>query len=102
MKTPCTFRFFACLALLVALLQPWQAALAQCAMCAATVESNAKEEAKTIAEGLNTGILYLMTIPYVLFGTIAYLWYRNAKKQARARREAALRKAQLRAQMQGA
>lgn len=38
--------------------------LFQCAMCRAIIENN--EDTK-VAEFLNNGIVYLMTIPYVLF-----------------------------------
>lgn len=57
---------------------------AQCAMCKGTVESNQKEDvqkAENKAKGLNTGILYLMVIPYIAIGSIAYLWYRNSKSE---------------------
>ena len=37
----------------------------QCAMCRAVAESS-KEAGSTIANGLNTGILYLMSFPYIL------------------------------------
>ncbi|HHC80955.1 MAG TPA: hypothetical protein ENK46_13810 [Flavobacteriia bacterium] len=49
---------------------------AQCAMCKAVVESG---DAK-MAEGLNTGIIYLMAFPYILVGLGAYFLYRNWKK----------------------
>lgn len=52
---------------------------AQCAMCAATVESNAKE-GQTKGAGLNKGILYLMTIPYVLFSVVGFLFWKKAKR----------------------
>ncbi len=39
---------------------------AQCAMCRATAEQ-ASTENGGIAEGLNTGIVYLMFLPYLLF-----------------------------------
>lgn len=58
----------------------------QCAMCRSTVESNAKVEVSNRAESLNTGILYLMIIPYILFGVLAYFWYKNSKA-AKAERE---------------
>lgn len=61
-------------------------ASSQCAMCRSTVESNAKIEVTNRAESLNTGILYLMVIPYILFGVLAYLWYKNSKK-AKVERE---------------
>jgi cobalamin biosynthesis protein CobD/CbiB len=43
-------------------------------MCRAVLES---EDGQTIAEGINDGIVYLMAIPYVLVGGIAYLIYRK-------------------------
>ncbi|WP_162427467.1 hypothetical protein [Pontibacter pudoricolor] len=56
----------------------------QCAMCRATVESNVgtgKAESDTaVGSGLNTGILYLMAIPYILIGTVGFLWYKSNKK----------------------
>jgi hypothetical protein len=54
---------------------------AQCAMCKATMESNAKSDKSKIGAGLNTGILYLMTIPYIIFCVIGYMWYKNSRKQ---------------------
>jgi hypothetical protein len=39
---------------------------AQCAMCRATAEQ-ASADNNGIAEGLNTGIVYLMFLPYLLF-----------------------------------
>ena len=57
----------------------------QCAMCRATVESNvgtgSKEPENEVGSGLNTGILYLMVIPYVLIGTVGFLWYKSNKKK---------------------
>jgi hypothetical protein len=50
---------------------------AQCAMCKATLESNAQNDKSKIGAGLNTGILYLMVIPYVLIGGLAYYIYRK-------------------------
>ena len=52
---------------------------AQCAMCKATAETN-QAGGGSDAEGLNAGIVYLMAMPYVLMGTVGFLWYRSAKK----------------------
>ncbi len=52
--------------------------LAQCAMCRATIEANAANQGK-YGVGLNTGILYLMCIPYIAGAVLGYLWYKNAK-----------------------
>lgn len=57
---------------------------AQCAMCRATAESGIPAEGGDIAQGLNKGILYLMSIPYILIGTIGFFWYRLKKQKATA------------------
>ena len=56
-----------------------QMANAQCAMCRAVVESGSPSE----AEGLNSGILYLMIFPYILIGTLFFfiIKYRITKKK---------------------
>ena len=54
---------------------------AQCAMCKAVVEANLKEGGSAGA-GLNEGILYLMSMPYIavlLFGIFYYLQQRKKK-----------------------
>ena len=47
----------------------------QCVMCKAVAEDSAEEG--TLGEGLNTGILYLMAIPYALLGFFGWILYRN-------------------------
>jgi hypothetical protein len=42
---------------------------AQCAMCKANAESSLRN-GSTIAKGLNSGILYLMAIPYLMLAFI--------------------------------
>jgi len=49
---------------------------AQCAMCKAVVENGGQE----MAEGINSGITYLMIFPYLLVGLLAYVLYRYKKK----------------------
>lgn len=49
---------------------------AQCSMCRAVLQS---EEGQRTAEGINNGILYLMVIPYLLVGGVAYWIYRRRK-----------------------
>ena len=53
---------------------------AQCPMCRMSAESNLKNGG-TDGKGLNKGILYMLATPYLLVGTMAYLWYRNRKKE---------------------
>lgn len=59
-------------------------ASAQCAMCRATVESNNTHRDNEVGRGLNTGILYLMVIPYILVGSIGLIWYRYSRKNKNA------------------
>ena len=59
-----------------------QEAVAQCAMCRATLENNVANGHVGIAAGINFGILYLFVAPYVAISVIAILWYRTSKKNA--------------------
>jgi hypothetical protein len=34
---------------------------------------------------LNTGILYLLSAPYLIVGAIAFLWFRQSKQEQQAR-----------------
>lgn len=52
------------------------ASFGQCAMCRAVVEQGGEE----VAEGINSGIVYLMAFPYILVATAFYLFYRNWKR----------------------
>ncbi|MCM0059413.1 MAG: hypothetical protein NBV57_01020 [Algoriphagus sp.] len=56
-------------------------AQAQCAMCRASVENNVSNGETSIGAGLNSGILYLVVMPYLMAGIIGYLWYRASKKK---------------------
>ncbi|SHI56674.1 hypothetical protein SAMN02745146_1050 [Hymenobacter daecheongensis DSM 21074] len=81
MKKIVTFSFFAlCLSLLLSLAP--LATQAQCSMCKTQVESARSDKGEYDTSGLNSGILYLMTVPYILIGAVGYFWYRNthAKK----------------------
>ncbi len=40
--------------------------VAQCAMCKQAAESSLKSNPGSLARGLNSGILYLMAVPYLL------------------------------------
>ena len=53
---------------------------AQCPMCRMSAEKNLKDGG-TAGKGLNKGILYMLATPYLLIGTIGYLWYRNRRKE---------------------
>ncbi len=49
---------------------------AQCAMCRASLEGEGNVEK---AKAVNDGIVYLMVIPYLLAGLVAYAVYRMYK-----------------------
>ena len=55
-------------------------ASAQCAMCSVNAEQGVKN-GNTQGKGLNTGILYLLAIPYVLITGIGVLWYVKYRKR---------------------
>lgn len=52
---------------------------AQCPMCRMAVESNLKGGGSA-GKGLNAGILYMLATPYVLVGSLAFVWWRNRRK----------------------
>ena len=53
--------------------------LAQCAMCRSTLENNYSNGNPGIAAGINTGILYLLAMPYLAAIILGYLWYKSSK-----------------------
>lgn len=58
-------------------------AQAQCSMCSANAEMSTKN-GNTQGNGLNTGILYLLAIPYLLITGVGLLWYVNYRKKNHA------------------
>ncbi len=66
-------------ALIGALMLPATQMQAQCPMCRLSAETNLKNGG-TEGKGLNTGILYMLAMPYLLVGTIGYIWWRNRKQ----------------------
>lgn len=53
--------------------------LAQCAMCRSTLENNYSNGNPGIAAGINTGILYLLAMPYLAVMLLGYFWYKSSK-----------------------
>jgi len=49
---------------------------AQCSICTKT----AQQLGEGPAQGLNSGILYLMFTPFILVGFIGYRWWKNNKE----------------------
>ena len=63
---------------------------AQCPMCRMAAESNLNDGG-TMAAGLNKGIIYLLLIPYLLVGTVGFLWWRNQRQILQQEQEEAIR-----------
>lgn len=53
--------------------------LAQCPMCRLSAETNLKNGG-TEGKGLNKGILYMLSLPYLLVGSLAFVWWKNRNK----------------------
>jgi hypothetical protein len=78
-----TGRKIAALALLLALalvLGFSETASAQCALCRTALE----QEGGRVAAGFNRAILFLLAMPYIVFGSIAGSWYWKRRKSGGA------------------
>lgn len=53
------------------------AAMAQCSMCTKTAQQLGEKP----AEGLNSGILYLMFTPFIIVGFIAFRWWKGQQAE---------------------
>ena len=53
---------------------------AQCAMCKGAAETSLKQGGGD-PQGLNTGILYMLSMPYLIVACIGYFWWRNRSKE---------------------
>lgn len=49
---------------------------AQCALCTKTAQQLGEKP----AQGLNSGILYLMIMPFAIVGFIGFRWWKNNKE----------------------
>jgi hypothetical protein len=61
------------------------AASAQCVMCKTQVEAARAETDDYEVSSLNKGIVYMMTVPYLLMGAIGYVWYRRTHPKPAAK-----------------
>lgn len=60
------------------------AAFAQCPMCKASLTSGRKSKNKferNVGDGINSGILFLMSVPYVLVAGAGFAFYKTALKK---------------------
>ncbi|HEU5292931.1 MAG TPA: hypothetical protein VFU05_19930 [Cyclobacteriaceae bacterium] len=58
------------------------ASSAQCAMCRTQLENNVSNGDAGIAAGINTGILYLLSMPYLIALVLGYFWYKTSRRNA--------------------
>ena len=75
------YSFLFCLVVLLIVI-PSLEAVAQCPMCRAAAETNLAHGG-TEGKGLNTGILYMLSLPYLLIATIGYIWWKNKKEESK-------------------
>lgn len=60
---------------------------AQCPMCKTALKSNRENSGgkATVGNGINKGILFLLSMPYVMVAAAGFAWYRgNQKKKQNA------------------
>ena len=55
--------------------------IAQCAICKAVVKAGSEDNAASVGTTLNSAILYLMSIPYILAGIGGYFWWKNNRAE---------------------
>jgi hypothetical protein len=54
---------------------------AQCPMCKNAVETGMKN-GSTVAKGLNSGILYLMALPFISVATFGFFFWKRTHKKS--------------------
>jgi hypothetical protein len=54
-------------------------AVAQCAMCRSTLENNFSNGNPGVGAGINTGILYLLVLPYLAIMVLGYFWFKSSR-----------------------
>ncbi len=68
-------RLITLIAFIIILVGPSQL-FAQCAMCTKT----AAQLGEKPAQGMNSGIVYLMLTPFLVMGYIGYRWFKDQKR----------------------
>lgn len=51
-------------------------------MCKKVAESNMENNDNKVGRSLNSGILYMMALPYIIGGVYGVVWYKNRKKKS--------------------
>jgi len=77
-----SFRYVLVLAIIVICIVGFDTeAISQCPMCKMSAEANLKDGG-TAGKGLNRGILYMLTLPYLLVFGLGFLWWKNRRRLA--------------------
>ncbi len=63
--------------LMIVLLASIQTATAQCSICTKT----SMQQGEKPARGMNSGIVYLMLMPFAVMGFLGYRWYKNEQAE---------------------
>ena len=79
-------RFLSFVILITILLGSLQEVCAQCQTCKANVETNLAAGG-TMGLGINSGILYLLVMPYILIMTVGLAWYFTRRKKLKAEQQ---------------
>lgn len=59
-----------------------QLSWAQCAMCKAAAGTTDEAGGLVYSQGMNTGVLYLLGLPFIGIAVIAFVWLRRRKQLA--------------------
>lgn len=74
MKRPFLYRIIVFVLLLIA--TSADLSNAQCSMCRRIAETSMEYDASKRGRGLNSGILYLMAVPYAMGGIAGLIWWK--------------------------
>jgi hypothetical protein len=66
--------------IIIILLAASQPSFSQCAMCRRIAETNMESKQNNVGRNLNKGILYLMSLPYLIGSIGVFAWYKQKRK----------------------
>ncbi len=76
--TRINFKLVALLVVCICIVNP--ELIAQCPMCKMAAESNL-ENGGSAGAGLNKGILFMLSTPYIIIGCLGFMWFKNRKRE---------------------
>ena len=63
------------------LIVPVSSVSAQCSMCRRVAETNQESKSNKVGKTLNSGILYLLAVPYLIGAIGVAFWWKNKNKE---------------------